>query len=111
MNKFSFYQGKMRQQIVNHPWAFLAKELDERNISQVKFSQLIDITEAEVSNIIHGKKNITPRIAYRIEAALWTPASIWLKRQNDFDVYKMHQDKNETKKFLQIREKVLEFAY
>ena len=48
----------MRQQIVNHPWLFLAKELEERKISQVKFAQLIDITEAEVSNIIHGKKNI-----------------------------------------------------
>ena len=100
----------MRQQIVNHPWLFLAKELEERKLSQVKFAQLIDITEAEVSNIIHGKKNITPRIAYRIESALWTPASIRLKRQNDYDVYKLNQDKIEMKKIIEIKERALAYA-
>lgn len=87
-----------RLNIVNQPWTFLAKELEERKISQVKFAQLIDTTEAKVSNIIHGKKNITPRIAYRIESALWTTASIQLKRQNDYDVYKLNQNKIEMKK-------------
>lgn len=98
-------------QVVNHPWQFLWKELKARWMTQLQFADLIEITPAEVSRIISWKKNITPRIANRIEAALGTSASVWIWWQSDYDLYVSQTNKAENNIIMQIQQRVWNLAY
>jgi plasmid maintenance system antidote protein VapI len=47
-------------------------ELEARNIKQKDFATVLGISKEEVSFIINGKRNITPRLAARIGQAFDT---------------------------------------
>ena len=96
-----------KARICYHPWEHLFDELQARKISQTKFAELTNLTIAEVNDIIKGRRNITPRIAGRFQAALHVSASFWLWLQNDWDIYCLSENKEEQKICKEIEKKAM----
>jgi len=63
---------QIRLPVAFHPGEYLKMELEARNIKQKDFAEVLDISAVEISMIINGKRNITPRLAARIGEAFGT---------------------------------------
>lgn len=70
------------------PGEFLREELDARGWLQADFAAIIGKDAKSVSDIISGKRIITPEMAMLIGEALGTGAAIWLNLENDFQLRK-----------------------
>lgn len=70
------------------PGDFLRDELAERGWAEGEFAEIIGRPVQAVSEILNGKKEITPETAVEIGAALGTSAELWLNLQA---AYRLHQ--------------------
>jgi HTH-type transcriptional regulator/antitoxin HigA len=70
------------------PGEYLREELAERGWAEGEFAEIIGRPVQVVSEIINGKKDITPETAVAIGAALGTSAELWLNLQA---AYRLHQ--------------------
>lgn len=68
---------------------YLADELDARGWSQEDFAGIIGRPVQFVSEIINGKKEITPESAAQIGAALGSTAETWLNLQARFRLWQL----------------------
>jgi addiction module HigA family antidote len=70
------------------PGEMLVEEfLKPLGVSQTAFAKQIGITQARLSEIIHGKRAVTPDTAMRFERALGMSAQFWLNLQTVRDLY------------------------
>ena len=60
------------------PGELLAEELEARGMTQRDLATLMGRPPKVISEIVRGRKAITPRTAIEIEEALGTPASVWV---------------------------------
>lgn len=72
---------------VFHPGTYLKEELATRKRTQKMFANLIKKSENEVSELISGKRNISPRRALLLWVAFETSPHVWLNLQNIYDIY------------------------
>ena len=79
------------------PGEYLSEELEDRNLTQSDFAEIIGRPLKTVNEIIKGKKSITPETANAIAAAFGTSPDIWLGLQADYDIYKLQNQKNKDK--------------
>lgn len=70
------------------PGELLRDELAERGWAEGEFAEIIGRPVQAVSEILNGKKEITPETAVAIGAALGTSAELWLNLQA---AYRLHQ--------------------
>jgi HTH-type transcriptional regulator/antitoxin HigA len=70
------------------PGAVLKEELEERGISQEKFSKMVDMTPSQFNDLINGKHTITVPIAQKLEWVLGIQAHIWLNMQTNYELDK-----------------------
>jgi HTH-type transcriptional regulator/antitoxin HigA len=70
------------------PGEYLRDELAERGWAEGEFAEIIGRPAQAVSEILNGKKEITPETAVAIAAALGTSAELWLNLQA---AYRLHQ--------------------
>jgi len=68
-----------------HPGETISDLLEERNITQKELSQRAGVSEAFLSDVIHGKKDISKGLAMGLEYALGIPRSFWLNLQANYD--------------------------
>ena len=61
--------------------------LKPRGLSISRFAQNTGLTRKHVSNIVHGKANITPETAVRFATVLDTTAQFWLNLQNATNLF------------------------
>ena len=70
------------------PGSILLREfLEPLGITQSAFAKHICITNARLSEIIHGKRPVTMDSALRFERALGFSAESWLRMQMTVDMY------------------------
>ena len=55
------------------------------------------------NEILNGKRPVTTEYALLLEAALGTPASIWIGLQADYNLQKAKQDKSFMKRLEKVR--------
>lgn len=70
------------------PGELLRDELADRGWAEGEFAEIIGRPVQALSEIINGKKEITPKTAVAIGAALGTSAELWLNLQA---TYRLHQ--------------------
>lgn len=68
-----------------HPGEYLADILDDRDISQAELATRTGVSEAFVSRVINGKKDISSKFAMALEYALGTPKTFWLNLQANYE--------------------------
>ena len=96
--------------IVFHPWEYLADALEAKWRTQIKLSEIIWISKFEINDIIKWRRNITPRIAFRLWEAFWNSGSTRLNLQNMYDLYQIEHNKQEVEQSKKIRKMVLAYA-
>lgn len=72
-----------------HPGEFIKDELDAREMKQKELSDKMEIAATVLSEIIHGKRNLTPLLALKLEIALGINAEFWMKLQVGYDINKI----------------------
>ena len=73
-------------ELLIHPGETISDILDDRNMTQKELAQRANVSEVLLNDVIHGKKNISKRLAKRLEYALDIPSSFWLNLQANYDV-------------------------
>ena len=73
---------------VTHPGSLIKDELSARGMKQVELSKAMGIAKNVMSEIINGKRNITPESAVKLENVLGIKAEFWMKYQV---AYQLHQ--------------------
>ena len=68
-----------------HPGRMLIGEIKARHMSQKEFAERTGLTTKHLSDIVNGKAAIQPDVALAFEAALGTPAHVWLNLQAQYD--------------------------
>jgi len=81
----------------------LGEFLEPLGVTQRDFSKAIGVTPAYVSDIIHGRRGVSPEMALRFEAALKMPARFWLTAQLACDLHAAGLDKDAAAKRRKIK--------
>ena len=69
----------------------LLEILDHQNMSQIELCARSGLAPKTVNEIIHGKTSITDNTAFRLEMALFKPASFWIQLESDYHVQFIRQ--------------------
>ena len=68
-----------------HPGETISDVLEERGITQKELAQRAGVSEAFLSDVIHGRKDISKGLAMGLEYALGVSRSFWLNLQANYD--------------------------
>ena len=69
--------------------------LDELELTITATSKALGVSRQSLSEIVNGHTGITPDMALKLAKALNTSASMWLKLQQNYDLW--HAEKNSKK--------------
>jgi antitoxin HigA-1 len=69
-----------------HPGEFIKDELEARDWKQQELANKMDVAKNVLSEIIHGKRNLTPALALKLESSLGIKAEFWMKLQVNYDI-------------------------
>ena len=72
-----------------HPGILLKEELHARGMKQVDLAKQMGLAKNVMSEIINGKRNISPELAVRLETVLDISAEFWMKYQMAFEIDKI----------------------
>ena len=72
--------------ITTHPGAILKEELEAREISQKKFSELLSIPYTRLNEILNGKRPVTTEFALMVEAALGINPELLINMQTRYNM-------------------------
>lgn len=64
----------------------LTEFLKPLGISQYSLAQATGLPQTRISQIVHGKRSITPETALRLSKALGTDDRFWITTQTDHDL-------------------------
>lgn len=67
------------------PGTTIKEELVARGIKQKEFAAIIGMQPTHFSELINGKRNITPAIAEKLESILDIPAKFWICLQAEYE--------------------------
>ena len=70
-----------------HPGSFLLEEIEERGILKKDAAKELCILPHHLSEIFAGKRNISAKLAIRIEKLLGSSSHYWLGMQMEYDLY------------------------
>ncbi len=93
-----------------HPWVGLEMALEENNLTQKQFAELIGKTAVEVNQIINGKRNITLDWAMRIAAVFGGNPKHWIEMQADYDQQE-YRKSDKYPQLLKIQERAKDFVF
>ncbi|MBQ6483144.1 MAG: HigA family addiction module antidote protein [Anaerolineaceae bacterium] len=71
-------------ELVIHPGETIADLLEERGITEKKLAQQAGVSESFLSDVIHGKKDISKELAMGLERAVGVHSSFWLNLQANY---------------------------
>jgi addiction module HigA family antidote len=72
-----------------HPGQLLKEELDARGMKQIELANELGIAKNVMSEILNGKRNISPEMAVRLEDTLGIKAEFWMNYQMAYEIDKI----------------------
>ena len=72
-----------------HPGEVLEEEILARGLTRAAFAMDIKMYPSHMSDILKGKRNITEKIALRLEGALGISAEFWMRLQVTYNISKL----------------------
>ena len=72
-------------------------------ITQREFAKSVGVSPAYITDIVRGRRGVTPEMALRFEAALGVSARLWLNAQIACDLYATTHDRKATERLRKIR--------
>lgn len=89
MNNKKVYANDLVPGDVFHPGEFVKDEIDARGITQKEIAEKMGIRPSVLSEIITGKRNITPAMALKLESVLEIKAELWMRLQVGYEIDKI----------------------
>ena len=75
-----------------HPGEILRKDvLPALNMTQTEFAQRLGVSRLSVSDLLHGKRGMSPEMAARVAKLLNTTPESWLRMQQAVDLWEVRQ--------------------
>jgi antitoxin HigA-1 len=78
-----------------HPGEVISDVLEDLEMTQTKFAQILGVSRRSVNEIIQGKRPITVDMAIRIGKALGNGPQLWLNLQQKVDIWDAVQKHSE----------------
>ncbi|MBQ9254210.1 MAG: HigA family addiction module antidote protein [Bacteroidales bacterium] len=97
------YKGKY-----NCPGDYIKENIKVEGMKQKECAEKLGITPSNLSEILKGKRRITPMIAERLEEVFDYPKEVWLQMQEDYDKEKELQKKESVVLTSEWAEKMLQ---
>ena len=70
-----------------HPGEFLQEEIEARDMLKKGVAKALEILPHHLSEIFAGKRNISARLAIRLEKLLGISSHYWFGMQMEYDLY------------------------
>ena len=75
-----------------HPGAILREDvLPALDMTQTEFAERLGVSRLSVSDLLHGKRAMTPEMAARVAKLLNTTPESWLRMQEAVDLWEVRQ--------------------
>ncbi|HYJ59349.1 MAG TPA: HigA family addiction module antitoxin [Methyloceanibacter sp.] len=74
-----------------HPGRILAREMEARNLTANALALKLRVPANRISEIIAGRRGISPETALRLGRYFGTGAELWIRLQADFDLSQAEQ--------------------
>ncbi len=75
-----------------HPGAILREDvLPALDMTQTEFAERLGVSRLSVSELLHGKRAMTPEMAARVAKLLNTTPESWLRMQEAIDLWEVRQ--------------------
>lgn len=71
-----------------HPGKIISDEIEARKMKQKELAGKMGISTSVLSDLIHGRRNITADLALKLEQALDISAMFWMNFQSKYDLDK-----------------------
>ncbi|MEQ9299094.1 MAG: HigA family addiction module antitoxin [Cyclobacteriaceae bacterium] len=81
-----------------HPGVLLREELSARDMKQIELAKKLGVAKNVMSEIVNGRRNISPELAVRLENALSIKAEFWMRYQTAYDIDKIRMSNGEAQK-------------
>jgi antitoxin HigA-1 len=81
------HEGRIVEVEAFHPGQFLQEEIEERGLVKKEVAKSLDILPNHLSDIFAGKRNISAKLALKLEKLLAISAQYWLGMQMEYDLY------------------------
>lgn len=83
-----------RQRAPTHPGEILREDvLPALKMNQTMFAQRLGVSRLSVSELLHGKRAMTPQMAARVAKLLRGTADVWLRMQAARDLWEIDLDR------------------
>lgn len=86
-----------------HPGDVLKEELEARDITQKKFSEILSIPYTQLNEILNGKRPVTTDFALMVEAALGINPELLINMQTRYNMSVAMQKKPLLSRLLDIK--------
>ncbi len=90
-NRILDYNGNEIEIEAFHPGEFLQEEIEERALLKKDVAKALEILPHHLSEIFAGKRNISAKLAVKLEKLFGSSAHYWLGLQMAFDLYQSKQ--------------------
>ena len=101
--KESKIANNMTSSMLIHPGEMIKDEIMARGLTQKGLAEQMGVSCTVFNEILNGKRPVTTEYALLLEAALGTPATIWLGLQADYNMQKARNDVKIKQKLRSIR--------
>ena len=91
-NQVLDYNGNEIEIEAFHPGEFLLEEVEERNVLKKDVAKALNILPHHLSEIFAGKRNISAKLAVRLEKFLGISSHYWLGLQMEYDLFIAKQE-------------------
>lgn len=78
--------GEYQAAEVFPPGEFIREELEARSWPQADLAEIIDSTPRHVSELVSGKRAVTPETARKLAEVFGTSAELWLGLEADYQL-------------------------
>lgn len=85
-----------------HPGEVIEDILEELEISQTKFAEILGVSYSTLNDIIQGEKPITVDLSIRLGKALGNGPQLWLNLQQKVDLWDALQNPEEYNKVMTV---------
>lgn len=89
--------------ITTHPGDVLKEELEARDITQKKFSEVLSIPYTQLNEILNGKRPVTTDFALMVEAALGINPELLINMQTRYNMSVARRKKPLLSRLLEIK--------
>jgi len=79
-----------------HPGRILARELEARDLSANALALKMRVPANRISEIVAGRRGISPETALRLGKCLGTGAALWSRLQADYDLQEAERTLGDT---------------